>query len=43
MPPSLLPIEAREAAGKLLWQRLLAEPEADTDDEDAEPAEDEAA
>jgi hypothetical protein len=26
-----LPLEAREAAGRLLWQRLLAEPPVDDD------------
>jgi len=34
-PPSQLPIQAREAAGRALWARLLSDPP-----QDPEPAED---
>jgi hypothetical protein len=38
--PAALPIEAREAAGRVLWQRLLAEPPAMDDDPELEEHED---
>ena len=34
--PSALPIEAREAAGRALWARLLAEPSPDPEPEETD-------
>jgi hypothetical protein len=35
--PSALPIEAREAAGRALWARLLSDPSQDPEPENDEP------